>query len=500
MEGLSYKTIEKTGYDGFILKDVPERVLQFGEGNFLRAFTDHFIDVLNEKTDFGGKVVICQPRGGAKSKVINGQDGLYTLLLRGISGTKMVEETRIISCISRCINPVEDYDALLECAHNPDIRFIVSNTTEAGIVFVGSCAFSDRPVASFPAKLTRFLYERYRAALPGFIILSCELIDRNGDALLDCVRKHIRQWDLPDEFDRWVQRENSFCSTLVDRIVTGYPGDEAEAICEKLGYVDELIDAGEIYASWVIEGSERILDELPFDKAGLPVVITGNVDPYKKRKVRMLNGAHTSMSPAAFVAGADTVGECMSDPVIASFVKKALYDEIIPVLGNDRSGAEEFAEAVSDRFSNPFIRHELLSILLNTTAKWKARVMPTVKEYFEKYGALPEILTFSFAAYIYLYHSASELTDEGLKGVRNGRDFILSDDRNVMELFISLKDEDVIKAAVTVINSEELWHGDLSSMNGFTGEVIRDLKLIEEVGMYDAMKRIQAAGGGRDRL
>ncbi|MCR5591291.1 MAG: tagaturonate reductase [Lachnospiraceae bacterium] len=495
MEKLCYETIRKTGYDGYILKDAPERVLQFGEGNFLRAFTDHFIDVLNEKTGFNGKVVICQPRGGAKSKVINGQDGLYTLMLRGITGGKMQEQTRIISCISRCINPLEEFDALLECAHNPDLSFITSNTTEAGIVYDSTCALSDRPAASFPAKLTQFLYERYKAGLPGFIILSCELTDRNGDVLLDCVRKYIRQWALPDEFDAWVNNENSFCSTLVDRIVTGYPKDEAEAVFEKLGYTDELLDAGEIYASWVIEGDQKIFDELPFDKAGLPVIITDNVDPFKKRKVRMLNGAHTSMSPAAFMAGIDTVGDCMKDPVISAYVKKALYDEIIPVLGeDDRKASEQFAEAVYDRFSNPFIRHELLSILLNTTAKWKARVLPTVTEYHAAFGSLPEILTFSFAAYIYLYHSADALSSEGLTGERNGKSFTLSDDRDVLELFYSQKGEDVIKAAVTIMNSDKLWDGQLLALSGFTGEVIRDLKLIGEFGMYEAIKRIACTG------
>ncbi|MBQ6129485.1 MAG: tagaturonate reductase [Lachnospiraceae bacterium] len=501
MERLTYKTIDEIGYDGYILKDAPERVLQFGEGNFLRAFTDHFIDVLNEKTGFNGKVVICQPRGGAKSKVINGQDGLYTLLLRGISGGKMTEQMRIISCISRCINPVEDFDELLACASNPNLRFITSNTTEAGIVYDSSCNLSDRPAASFPAKLTQFLYERYKADLPGFVILSCELIDRNGDVLLDCVRKHIRQWALPDEFDAWVQNENSFCSTLVDRIVTGYPKDEAEGLCKKFGYTDELMDAGEVYASWVIEGDKKILDELPFDKADLPVVITDNVDPFKKRKVRMLNGAHTSMSPVAFMSGIDTVGDCMKDPVISAYVKRALYDEIIPVLGQaEQKGAKEFAEAVYDRFSNPFIRHELLSILLNTTAKWKARVLPTITEYSEEKKALPEMLTFSFAAYIYLYHHASELTSEGLAGDRDGKRFVLSDDRKVLELFDSQKDENVIKTADAIMNSEDLWQGELLSIDGFTGEVIRDLKLIEEVGMYEAVKRITAANGGEGHL
>ena len=330
MEKLSYKLLKETGYDGFLLENAPERVLQFGEGNFLRAFVDYFIDVLNEKTDFNGKVVLCQPIEQGLSDMINDQEGLYTLFLRGQENGEKVNNKRVISSVSRCLNPYKEFDKLMECAANPDIRFIVSNTTEAGIAYDPSCKLEDKPASSFPGKLTQLLYERFQKKLPGFIILSCELIDRNGDELLRCVKKYIEQWGLSDEFLSFVENENVFCSTLVDRIVPGYPRAEADAICEELGYKDNIIDTAEVFGAWVIEGPQSIKEEFPVEKAGLPIIVVNNVDPYKKRKVRILNGAHTSMIMGAYLAGQDIVRDCMKDEVIKGYMNKVLYSEIIP--------------------------------------------------------------------------------------------------------------------------------------------------------------------------
>ena len=494
MDILSYGLLEKTGYDGYLQGNAPERVLQFGEGNFLRAFTDCFVDIMNEKAGFDGKVVIVTPRGTGKHwNIINTQEGLYTLLIRGRDKGRRVDEKRIISCVSRCINPYEDNEAFLKCAANKDLRFIVSNTTEAGIVFDPDCRFTDEPASSFPGKLTRFLYERYRNGLPGFIILSCELIDRNGDELFSCVMKYIRHWGLPDDFAGWTRDENIFCSTLVDRIVPGYPGSEAEEICEKLGYRDDLLDAGEVYASWVIEGPKTILDEFPADKAGLPVILTDNVDPYKKRKVRILNGAHTSMVLAAYLAGRDIVRDCMEDDCISGYMRKALYDEIIPVLtGLDEKELKDFTEAVFDRFANPFIDHELLSIALNSTAKWKARVMPSLLEYYEQKGELPRILTFSFAAYLSFYHCGREQVSGALKGDRDGHTFLIKDDEWVLEEFLRLKDAGPDKLTDAITDNEKMWGDSLKKLPGFKEAVRDDLELIADKGMYEAMRRIQA--------
>ncbi|MBE5844978.1 MAG: tagaturonate reductase [Butyrivibrio sp.] len=492
MEKLSYKLLKETGYDGFLMGDAPEKVLQFGEGNFLRAFVDYFIDMLNEKAGFNGKVVLCQPIEQGLSDMINDQEGLYTLFLRGQENGEKVNKKRVISSVSRCLNPYREFDKFMECAANPDIRFIISNTTEAGIAYNPACKLEDKPASSFPGKLTQLLYERFQKKLPGFIILSCELIDRNGDELLRCVKKYIEQWGLSDEFLSFVENENVFCSTLVDRIVPGYPRAEADAICEELGYKDNLIDTAEVFGAWVIEGPQSIKDEFPVDKAGLPVIVVDNVDPYKKRKVRILNGAHTSMIMGAYLSGQDIVRDCMKDEVIKGYMNKALYSEIIPVLkGLEKKDLEDFAAAVSDRFANPFIDHELLSISLNSCSKWKARVMPTVLEYYEQKKELPKVLTFSFAAFLEFYHQGFEKRDGALVAKRDDKEFLIKDDEWVLDAFLALKDADADTLAKTIIENEKMWGSSLKDLDGFTEAVTADLKLIREKGMYEAMKEVQ---------
>ncbi|MCR5406200.1 MAG: tagaturonate reductase [Lachnospiraceae bacterium] len=492
MEKLSYKTLEDKGYDEYLLKEAPERVLQFGEGNFLRAFVDYFIDLMNEKAGFDSKVVLCQPIATGLADMINDQEGLYTLFLRGQENGEKVNRKRVISCVSRCINPYNDFDAYTACAANPDLRFIVSNTTEAGIAFDPECKADDKPASSFPGKLTQFLYARYNNGLPGFIILSCELIDRNGDELRKCVDRYIELWGLSEDFKNWVSSENIFCSTLVDRIVPGFPRAEAASICEELGYQDNIIDTAEVFGTWVIEGPQSIKKELPVDKAGLPILVVDNVDPYKKRKVRILNGAHTSMIMAAYLSGQDIVRDCMKDDVIRGFMNKALYDEIIPVLtGLEDSDKLEFAAAVTDRFSNPFIDHELLSISLNSASKWKARVMPTVLEYYEQKKELPPVLTFSFAAFLCFYHMGTEMKDGALAAKRGDSEFLIKDDAWVLEDFFALKDADDEKLADEIIKNEKMWDKSLKELPGFAEAVKADLKLIGEKGMYEAMKEIQ---------
>ncbi len=492
MEKLSYKLLEDIRYEGYILKDAPERVLQFGEGNFLRAFVDYFIDLLNEKAGFNSKVVLCQPIAQGLSDMINEQEGLYTLFLRGQENGEKVNKKRVISSVSRCLNPYKEFDEFLSCARNPELRFIVSNTTEAGIAYDPSCKLEDKPASSFPGKLTQFLHERFTNNLKGVIILSCELIDRNGDELLKCVNRYIDDWGLGDDFKKWVNEENIFCSTLVDRIVPGYPRAEAESICNELGYQDNILDTAEVFGAWVIEGPQSIKEEFPVEKAGLPIIVVDNVDPYKKRKVRILNGAHTSMIMAAYIAGKDIVRDCMKDDVIKGYMNKALYDEIIPVLtGLDKKDLEDFAAAVSDRFANPYIDHELLSISLNSASKWKARVMYTVLEYYQQKKELPKVLTFSFAAFLDFYHKGKELRDGALVAERDGKEFLIKDDEWVLNEFLKLKDADDETLAKTIINNEKMWDKELSDLPGFTDLVIEDLKLIREKGMYEAMREVQ---------
>jgi tagaturonate reductase len=393
---LTYKAL--SGYDGYIKKSAPLRVVQFGEGNFLRAFFDYFIDICNEKINFNGKIGIVQPIAQGFSDVINEQEGLYTLYLRGnVDGAREVHK-RVISAIDRAVNPYTDFDGFLRLAKVPELRYCVSNTTEAGICFDGACQFSDTPPASFPAKLTRFLYERFAAHRSGLIVLPCELIDENGTKLRACVRHYAEHWGLDGDFLRWLEEENYFCSTLVDRIVTGYPQAEAETLNKENGYEDKLLVVGEPFALWVIEAPAAIHNELPFSQAGLPVLLTDDHTPYKRRKVRILNGAHTALAGVALLCGFDTVGAAVNDALMKKFLD-GVFQEIIPTLkGLDEADLKAFAAATFDRFANPFMAHKWQSIALNTTSKWQTRVLPSVLAYREANGLLPPLLTFSFAS------------------------------------------------------------------------------------------------------
>ena len=480
MDRLSYQTLDALGYEGYLLREAPERVFQFGEGNFLRAFVEDFIDQMNERAGFDSKVVVCQPRGGHPEAAdrFAEQDGLYTLILRGRANGQSVERKRIISCVSRCLDPKRDWAKMLDCMKNPDLRFIVSNTTEAGIAFDPACRPDDAPPSSFPAKLTAMLYERWKLGGRGFIILSCELIDHNGDELKRCVNEYIRLWALEDDFARWTDEENVFCSTLVDRIVTGGAKGDAPALWEKWGYEDQLIDTGEIFAAWVIEGPQSIKDELPFEKAGLPIRVVDDVTPYKQRKVRILNGAHTSMVLGAYLAGRNIVRDCMQDESIRAFLNKAMFEEIIPTLDLPKEELEGFAASVCDRFDNPYIDHQLLDIALNSASKWKARVMPSVTEYVRRKGSLPRCLTFSLAAFIAFY----------CKGERDGAAYPVRDDAWVQDFFAAHRDDDCKALAHAVVNNAQLWDGKLAEIPGLEEAVAADLEKIESLGMYKAME------------
>lgn len=487
MNKLSYQTLKDLNYDGYLLPEAPERVLQFGEGNFLRAFVDYFIDILNEKTGFHSKVVLCQPIAPGLADMINEQEGLYTLYLRGFQNGEKINKKRIISCVSRCLNPYKEFDALLACAENPDLRYIACNTTEAGIVYDPSCQFTDTPADSYPGKLTQLLYRRFQTFGKGFVILSCELIDNNGKELEKCVLQYAEQWKLGADFTAWIKEENIFCSTLVDRIVTGYPRSEADAINEENGYIDQLIDTGEIFGFWVIEGPDALKKELPFEEAGLPVLITDDHKPYKQRKVRILNGAHTSFVLGAYLAGQNIVRDCMNDEVIQKFMNKTIYEEIIPTLTLPKEELEDFAASVTERFKNPFIDHALLAISLNSTSKWKARVLPSLKGYLEKKGTLPPCITASFAFYI-AFFNGGHLTEDALVGLRGKEEYPIKDDRFVLEFFEAHKDDTAADLTHAVCTNEKFWGEDLSRLEGFEAAVAGYLEEIRTQGAYEVMK------------
>ena len=490
MAQLNYQVLKESGYDGFVLERAPEKVMQFGEGNFLRAFVDNFIDIANEKAGFNGKVVLVQPIAQGLTELINQQEGLYTLYLRGSEKGEKVDQKRVISAVSRCINPYENWEKVLETARSAELEIIVSNTTEAGIVHDTESAFDQVPPVSFPAKLTRVLYERFSAGQKGIIMLSCELIDNNGKELLRCVNQYIDDWKLSEDFRRWVNEENIFCSTLVDRIVPGRIRDpkEVESLNAKNGYEDPLTDVGEVFGIWVIEGPQELEDRLPFRKAGVPVIVVPDVTPYKKRKVRILNGAHTGFVPGAYLAGFDIVRDCMHDDTVRGYMNRMLYEEVIPTLPLDKKDLEEFAQAVQDRFNNPFVNHELMSISLNSTSKWRARNMPTFLDYVKEKGSLPICLTTSFAAYAAFYsNDVQALTEQGLICRRQkGNEYTVSDDRYVLEFFYSHRNdspEDLIHAVMT---NTEMWGMDLTTVAGFEEAAGRILKTIREEGALKA--------------
>ena len=492
MAQLNYKVLKESGYNGYIMEKGKEKVMQFGEGNFLRAFVDDFIDIANEKAGFGGKVVLVQPIAQGLTDLINQQEGLYTLYLRGSEKGVKVDDKRVISAVSRCINPYGDWDKVLDFARSDDLEIIVSNTTEAGIVHDTESAFDQCPPVSFPAKLTRVLYERFTAGKPGIIMLSCELIDNNGRELLRCVNQYIDDWKLSDEFRRWVNEENIFCSTLVDRIVPGRIRDpkEVEALAAANGYEDPLTDVGEVFGIWVIEGPEGLEDRLPFKKAGVPVIVVPDVTPYKKRKVRILNGAHTGFVLGAYLAGYDIVRDCMHDETVRGYMNRMLYDEVIPTLPLDKKDLEDFAQAVQDRFNNPFVNHELMSISLNSTSKWRARNMPTFLDYVQEKGELPACLTTSFAAYIAFYsNDVQELNEKGLVCRRaKGNEYTVSDDRWALEFYWEHRNDSPEELVHAVMTNTEMWGQDLTQVPGFEAEAVRILKLIRKEGALAAYK------------
>ena len=374
----------------------PERVIQFGEGGFLRGFVDWMLQKINEKSDFNGSVVVVQPIEMGMCDMLTAQDCLYTHVIRGVEGV----ESGIVDVISRCVKPYENFDEYMKLAENPDFRFIVSNTTESGIVFSSEDKITDAPPKTFPAKLTLLMKKRYELGLGGFILLPCELIDRNGDNLKACVLKYADLWELGDGFKAWIENENVFTNTLVDRINTGYPKGEDLG----LGYEDNMVNTSEFFHLWVIETECDLDNELPFSSTDLNVIITRDkLEMYRTRKVRILNGAHTSLVPYALLSGFDTVKSCIDDAVMKEHVRKCVFDEIIPTLDLPKDELESYAASVIERFSNPYIKHYLISIALNSVSKFKVRVLPSILEYIKRYGKTPTTLVFSLAKLIEFY-------------------------------------------------------------------------------------------------
>lgn len=415
-----------------------ERIIQFGEGGFLRAFVDWIVQLTDEKTDFDASAVVIQPIEKGMCDMLEKQNCVYTLIMRGLKDGIPTVDKKVIDCISRTVQPYRDFDEYLKLAQNPDFRFVVSNTTESGIAFDDSDRPDNAPNITFPAKVTMLLKKRFDLGLNGFIFLPCELIEKNGQTLKKYVLEYAKLWNFGTDFEKWVGDKNIFCNTLVDRIVTGYPRDEKI----DLGYEDNMLDTSEIFHLWVIEAKDdeqKILkSEFPFEKAGLNIIVTDNLDRYRTRKVRILNGAHTSMIPYALLSKIETVGECMKDEKMSRFVKECVFDEIIPTLDLPTDELIDYANNVFERFSNPYIKHMCSSIALNSVSKFKVRVLPSILEYIKRKGEMPKRLLFSFARLIEFYK-----TD------------MPNDDKDVMKF---MKESD----AKAILSNEKLWGEDLS--------------------------------------
>lgn len=471
---------------------LPVKVIQFGEGNFLRAFVDYMIDVANGEGLFNGSIAVVQPIDKGLISMLKEQDGLYTVLLRGLENGKETVEKRIVTSIQDYINPYEDFKSYIDYAKSPDLRFFVSNTTEAGIVHE-PCDMNEFPQKTFPAKATHFLYERYKAFNgdkdKGLVFIPCELIDDNGKNLKKCVLQYANDWNLGQDFINWIETANYFTQTLVDRIVTGFPRDEISEITKDLGYTDNLVDTAEIFHNFVLEGPSFLGEELPLAKCGLQVIWTDNAKPYKLRKVRILNGAHTSTVLGAYSSGINTVMEMMEDETFKNYLEKELFEEIMPILPLPKEDVESFAASVFDRFGNPFIKHFLLSISLNSVSKYKARVLPSILEYVDINKKLPEYLVFSFACLINFY-KGDKIVDGVLKGCRNGEEYNISDNLEYLEFFKDIHTEDVKTIVEKTCARDDMWGQDLNKVTGFADLVTKYLSNIQDKGVKEALKSI----------
>ena len=466
-------------------KTYTEKVIQFGEGNFLRAFIEWIIWKTNQKTDFNASVVVVQPIDRGMVDMLNEQDGLYHLNLQGLLDGKPVDSIDLIDVISRGINPYRDFQEYLKLAEQPEMRFIISNTTEAGIAFDPACKFTDAPASSYPGKLVQLLYHRYEYfkgdMSKGFIIFPCELIFLNGKHLKECIYQYIELWKLGEDFKNWFEKACGVYCTLVDRIVPGYPRDNAAELCERAGYEDHLLDKAEIFHLWVIEAPKEIADEFPADKAGLNVLFVPSEAPYHERKVTLLNGPHTVLSPVGYLSGLNTVRDCCEDETIGAFVDKVMYEELLPTLNLPEEELRKFAGDVLERFKNPFVKHFVTSIMLNSFPKFKTRDLPGLKTYLERKGELPKGIVLGLAGICTYY-----------KGGKRGEDeIVVNDDEAIKNLLLELwASGDVAAVAKGVLGAEFIWDEDLNSVPGLTELLTADLALIQKEGMRAAVKSI----------
>jgi tagaturonate reductase len=465
---------------------MPEKVIQFGEGNFLRAFVDWIIWNMDQKTDFNGSVVVVQPIEKGMADMLNGQDCLYHVNLQGRENGKPVNTLERIDVISRALNPYTQHAAFMALADQPEIRFVISNTTEAGITFDPACKLDDAPASSYPGKLVQLLYRRFLTfngdPTKGLIIFPCELIFLNGHVLKDCIEKYIDLWNLGTDFKKWFEEACGVYATLVDRIVPGFPRNEIAQIQEKICYRDDLVVQAENFHLWVIEAPRDVAKEFPADKAGLHVLFVPTEEPYHKRKVTLLNGPHTVLSPVAFLSGINIVREACQHEVIGKYIHKVQFDELMQTLDLPMEELEKFATDVLERFDNPYVDHQVTSIMLNSFPKFQTRDLPGLKTYLQRKGELPKGLVFGLAAII-MYYKGGKRAD--------GTEIVPNDDPKIMSLLNGLwATGNTQMVTVGVLGAEFIWQEDLNKIPGLADLVRQYLDLIQHLGMLEAVKSI----------
>ena len=450
------------------------KILQYGEGNFLRTFVDVYFDTLNKNGQDKYAVNIVKPITFGALERFEKQKNKYHIVLRGMENGKTVENVYKVDSLENVVDPFVNYQSYIDLAKDSDLKIIVSNTTEAGICYNENDQMDCFDGITYPAKLTKFLYERFNAGLDGVYLLPVELIDNNADELKNCVDKYIKLWNLPEAFKNWNDTQNFYCNTLVDRIVSGYPRDEeTKAHLEDLiGEKDELMSIGEPFGLWAVEKKGEIAKFIKEGVHNIEVVLTDNIGYYKKRKVRVLNGSHTNLVPTALMLGAVTVYDCMVDKKLSAFVENTLKDEIIPYVSSDIKATTVFADSVKDRFMNPFLNHQLVSISLNSISKWRARVLPSFKDYYAEYDKIAPNLTIGFSYLMALYSSIEKQGDKYLVRVPK-RTIELKDDLPYLEYFA------YENSMVEFMADESVWGEDLTKYDGFAKAVEENVSKIK---------------------
>lgn len=469
-----------------VKKQYPERIIQFGEGNFLRAFIDWIIWNMDEKANFNSSVVVVQPIEKGMVDMLNKQDCLYHVNLQGIENGQVVNTLTKIDVISRALNPYTENKAFMALAEQPEMRFVISNTTEAGIAYDPSCKLTDTPAASYPGKLTQLLYHRFKTfngdTTKGLIIFPCELIFLNGHKLKEVIYQYIDLWNLGEAFRTWFTESCHVYATLVDRIVPGFPRKEIDSIQKRLDYKDNMVVQAEIFHLWVIEAPQEVGKEFPADRAGLNVLFVPSEEPYHERKVTLLNGPHTVLSPVAFLSGINIVRDACKHPIVGKYIHKVMYDELMETLNLPKDELEKFANSVLERFNNPFVDHQVTSIMLNSFPKYKTRDLPGLKIYLQRKGKLPEGLVLGLAAII-TYYKGGKRSD--------GTEIIPNDAPAIIDLLKKLwATGSTEKVAKGVLAETSIWGENLNDIPGLTSMVREFLDKIQEKGMLETVKEI----------